>query len=61
MRVAITGASGFIGTALGTRLEGDGHAVLRVGRGPAGPGRLTWDPAAGHLDGAALELSLIHI
>ena len=55
MRVAISGASGFIGTALGARLEADGHGVLRVGRGPAGPGRLHWDPAAGHLDGAALE------
>jgi uncharacterized protein (TIGR01777 family) len=55
VKVAITGASGFIGTALGTRLEADGHAVLRVGRGPAGTGRLTWDPEAGRLDGAELE------
>jgi uncharacterized protein len=55
VKVAITGASGFIGTTLGARLEADGHAVLRVGRGPAGPGGLTWDPAAGRLDGTELE------
>jgi uncharacterized protein len=55
VKVAITGASGFIGSALCARLEADGHAVLRVGRGPAGPGGLTWDPAAGRLDGAELE------
>ena len=55
MKIAITGASGFIGSALSGRLEADGHTVLQIGRGPAGPGRLAWDPAAGHLDGARLE------
>jgi len=55
VKIAITGASGFIGSALSGRLEADGHTVLQIGRGPAGPGRLAWDPAAGHLDGARLE------
>lgn len=55
MRIAITGASGFIGTALTASLEQDDHDVLRVGRSASGPGAIRWDPAAGVLDGAALE------
>ena len=51
MLVAVTGASGLIGTALVRRLEAEGHRVLRLTRsGPAGPGRAHWDPAAGRLD-----------
>lgn len=56
MRVAVTGASGLIGSALVRRLEGDGHSVLRlVRRAPKGPGEARWDAAAGQVDGAALE------
>ncbi|MGV3760773.1 MAG: TIGR01777 family oxidoreductase [Actinomycetota bacterium] len=55
MRVAITGASGFIGSALIPSLERDGHEVLRIGRSASGPGAVRWDPIAGELDGAALE------
>jgi uncharacterized protein (TIGR01777 family) len=53
--VAITGASGFIGSALTTSLEQDGHEVLRIGRSADRPGAVRWDPTAGVLDGAALE------
>lgn len=55
MRVAITGASGFIGSALTTSLHQDGHEVLRIGRSPSGAGAVRWDPAAGTLDADPLE------
>ena len=55
MRIAITGSSGLIGTALGERLAADGHEVVPVVRGDARPGTITWDPAAGRLDPADLE------
>jgi uncharacterized protein (TIGR01777 family) len=55
MLVAVTGASGLIGSALTRRLEAEGHQVLRLTRsGPTGPGQVRWDPAAGRLDPDAL-------
>ena len=55
MLVAVTGASGLIGTALVRRLEAEGHQVLRVTRSrPSGPDQLQWDPMAGRLDPDAL-------
>jgi uncharacterized protein len=55
MLVAVTGASGLVGTALGRRLEAEGHQVLRLTRSrPTGPGQVQWDPAAGRLDPEAL-------
>jgi len=51
MLVAVTGASGLIGTALVRRLEAEGHQVLRLTRSrPSRPGQVQWDPAAGRLD-----------
>jgi uncharacterized protein len=47
MRVAITGSSGLIGTALGESLERDGHQVTRVVRRPPQPGEIGWRPQAG--------------
>lgn len=45
MRVAVTGASGLIGTALVRSLEADGHRVVRlVRRQPAGPREMSWQP-----------------
>ena len=57
MRVAITGASGFIGSALAAFLSTGGHDVVRIGRGPVSPGAvdISWDPERGTLDGKALE------
>ncbi len=55
MRVAITGASGFIGSALRQSLEADGHDVLQVGRTASGPGTSRWDVDAGEIDAAAFE------
>jgi uncharacterized protein (TIGR01777 family) len=55
VRVAITGSSGLVGTALRARLEAEGHTAVRVVRGEGRPGTITWDPAAGRLDPADLE------
>lgn len=58
MRVAITGASGLIGTALSRSLIADGHSVLRlVRRAARSAGELAWDPGAtaGGIDPAALS------
>jgi uncharacterized protein len=55
MLVAVTGASGLIGTALVRRLQNEGHRVLRLTRSrPSGPAQLQWDPMAGRLDRDAL-------
>lgn len=56
LRIAIAGASGLIGTQLAALLTTGGHTVLRMVRGrAAGPGEISWDPAAGRLDPADLE------
>lgn len=54
MQVAITGASGLIGTALRRSLEAAGHTPIPLTRRPDGSG-IGWDPAAGEIDAAALE------
>lgn len=55
MDIAITGASGFIGTALARSLRGDGHRVLPVVRRDGGADTVRWDPAAGTIDAGALD------
>jgi uncharacterized protein (TIGR01777 family) len=55
VKVAITGASGLIGTAVRQSLEDDGHEVLRlVRRTPADPAEVEWDPQGGSVDADAL-------
>lgn len=55
MRVVISGASGFLGQQLTRWLTEDGHRVSRlVRRADTGPGEISWDPAAGRLEPAAL-------
>lgn len=47
MRVAVTGASGLIGSALAGNLRSDGHEVIRlVRRPPRGADEVRWDPRA---------------
>lgn len=53
LRVAVTGASGFLGSSLCAFLTTGGHSVVRIGRGRGND--LPWDPARGELDVAALE------
>lgn len=54
MRVLIAGATGFLGGALSDRLRADGHQVVRLVRGSARPGDVSWRPEAGLLDPAAV-------
>ncbi len=55
-RIAITGASGLIGTALIGHLKSEGHTVQRlVRRQVVSADEIQWDPAAGTVDLAALE------
>jgi hypothetical protein len=55
MRVAVTGSTGLIGTALVQSLEGDGNDVVRVVRSAPKAGEVRWDPAAGEIDAAGFE------
>ncbi|MFL6182555.1 MAG: TIGR01777 family oxidoreductase, partial [Actinomycetes bacterium] len=55
MKVAITGASGLIGSAVGESLTADGHTVLRlVRRAASEPDEVQWDPLGGTVDLEAL-------
>jgi uncharacterized protein len=56
-RIAVTGATGLIGSALTDALRADGHTVHAVTRrsSAAGDGDIVWDPDAGTIDAAALE------
>lgn len=55
MKVAVTGASGLIGSALVPHLRSVGHEVVRlVRRAPAAGDEVRWDPRAGTVDLAGL-------
>ncbi len=55
MKVAITGASGLLGSAVADSLTSDGHEVLRlVRRPPSSPDEVKWDPTGGSVDIEAL-------
>lgn len=55
MLIAVTGASGLIGSALVPHLRAHGHEVRRLVRRPAAAAdEVSWDPAAGRVDLAAL-------
>ena len=54
-RIAITGSSGLIGTALVGHLKAEGHTVQRlVRRAPVAADEVTWDPQTGYVDLQAL-------
>jgi uncharacterized protein (TIGR01777 family) len=57
LRVAVTGATGLVGSALVPVLRAVGHRVDCVSRQPprAGTTDIQWDPAGGRLDPRALE------
>jgi uncharacterized protein (TIGR01777 family) len=55
VRVAVAGASGFVGSDLVPRLVAAGHEVVRlVRRAHAGAGEASWDPRVGTVDLDAL-------
>jgi len=55
MEIAITGGTGFLGTALRHALDADGHRVRILSRRADGPDTIHWDPARGELDPASLR------
>ena len=63
LRVAVTGATGFLGRALCAFLTTGGHGVVRVGRGARGPDAVAWDPARGTIDAAGLAAvdAVVHL
>ena len=55
-RIAVTGASGLIGSALVRSLTADGHEVVRlVRRAARGADEVCWDPEGEYVDAAALD------
>lgn len=54
-RVAVTGASGFLGSALVARLRREGVHVRPLVRRAPRDGEAAWDPERGYLDPAALD------
>ena len=65
VKIAITGSTGLIGTALLRELEASGHAIIRLVRtkGAVGPRAVLWDPETGIRDPAPLEGfdALVHL
>lgn len=56
LRVALTGASGLIGSALAALLTTGGHEVIRLVRRASGDGgTVHWDPSTGAIEGSGLD------
>lgn len=55
MRVAITGASGLVGSALSKSLRQHGREVIPLVRSQPQKGQIHWDPEAGDIDASKLE------
>ncbi|MET9483805.1 TIGR01777 family oxidoreductase [Streptomyces sp. NPDC006638] len=56
MRIAVTGSTGLIGTALVSSLRADGHEVVRLVRRPSRTGdEVEWDPVRQYVDTAGLH------
>jgi uncharacterized protein len=58
LRIAITGATGLVGSQLIPYFQKSGHQVTQITRQPAlkgGASSITWDPDAGKLDESRLE------
>ncbi|MGE0227227.1 MAG: TIGR01777 family oxidoreductase [Dehalococcoidia bacterium] len=63
MRVAVTGSSGLVGTALVARLRAGGHEVVRVRRGARADDGVAWLPDEGWIEDGAFEGSdaVVHL
>jgi len=55
LKVAVTGATGLLGSALIPFLTTGGHQVTQISRGSPNASRITWNPAKGRLDPERLE------
>ncbi len=55
MRIAATGSSGLMGSALVPSLTAEGHEVARILRSSTAGGAWRWDPDAGHVDARAVN------
>lgn len=53
--VALSGATGLIGTQADAFLRSGGHTVRQLVRRTAGAGEIGWDPSSGRVDLAAME------
>jgi uncharacterized protein len=64
MKIAVTGASGLVGSGLVKLLQIEGHEVFAMVRRPAqSPNELSWDPATGGVDTGRLSKmdAVIHL
>jgi uncharacterized protein (TIGR01777 family) len=55
MRIAVTGSTGLVGSALVKSLVDNGHQIVRFVRGEAGEDSVSWDPASQSIDAQSLE------
>jgi uncharacterized protein len=55
MKILIAGASGLVGSALGSNLKAEGAEVTPLVRSAAKHGEIEWHPDRGSIDGPALE------
>jgi uncharacterized protein (TIGR01777 family) len=55
MKIAITGSSGFIGTAVQAHLKNQGHDILPIVRSAIQGNHIEWNPDKGTIDSAALD------
>lgn len=55
MKIVVSGASGFLGAPLTSRLRSLGHDVTELVRHDGGPGQSRWDPAAGLIDHTVID------
>ena len=57
MKILLTGSSGFVGSALYTKLHSRGERIIRLVRRPPGlnQSQILWNPESGKLDTSVLE------
>jgi hypothetical protein len=55
MKIAMTGASGFVGSSLTPFLSSQGHEVFPLVRREASAGEIFWDPSKGLIKAAKME------